>query len=162
MGLEVFVFLIRVEKQLSTILSRVFPLSQRTEYIAHLINSQFRTSYPVKIVRDLRNKLSMNETFVNRPTSTDNFETFINSYIKSSENSSFIHWHLFNELVLLPHTKYCVNCKNEVNEFHYNTIHIFDLDCVKPACMIEGHCPSCHFSYLVSPMESTNSATRYY
>ena len=162
LGLEPLVFLTQVEKKLAAVPPTVFSILQRTEHVTHLVNARFGTNYSLQTIRQVRNEIHINQTFINRLFSVSDFDNFIDTYVHSNHNDSLVYRHFFNELILLPFTKACVTCKQEIRKFTYKSINVLDLDGLRPACVVEGYCSSCHLSYSLSSIESTNFATRYY
>lgn len=162
LGLEALVFLVQVEKKLASVPIDIFPISERTHLVTHLINNRFGTYYSIQKIREIRNEVNINESFISRLFSTSNYDTFINSFISSPENNSLMHRNFLNQLIFLPFTKQCITCDREIVKFTHTSINILDVDSVQPACVVEGYCSFCHLSYSVSSMEAANFATRYY
>ena len=139
-----------------------FPILQRTEHVTHLINTRFQTQYSLQKVRELRNEININQSFINRLFHSCNFDPILNSYANSIENNSMNYKHFFNQLILVPYNSNCDNCHEEITNFSYQSIYVLDQNSLTPAAVVEGYCSSCHLQYSVSSMESTNFATRYY
>jgi hypothetical protein len=87
LGLEALVFLIQIEKQLATVPLNIFPLSQRTGHVTHLINTRFQTDFSMQKIREVKNEININQSFIDRLFPIFNSDTFINSYINSTENN---------------------------------------------------------------------------